>query len=174
MPAADIRILVLALCTAGDVQFDGVEGPGKPTGTLTCWGSNQYGQSAPPSGTFTTVSAGQFHSCGVRSDGTVACWGDPPGTIDQGQATVPAGTFSTLAASAEYTCGLRPDGSATCWGREAATARSPDANIEKTSVRAALAAGSSGPGSRRASVGQSTPNRLTNSACSRVSTAFSQ
>ena len=43
---------------------------------FACWGSNNVGQSMPPAGTFTQVSAGQGQSCGVRTDGTtVACWG---------------------------------------------------------------------------------------------------
>ncbi|MEI9936381.1 MAG: RCC1 domain-containing protein [Pseudomonadota bacterium] len=38
-------------------------------------GGADFGESVPPSGTFTQVSAGLHHSCGVRTDGTVACWG---------------------------------------------------------------------------------------------------
>ena len=33
------------------------------------------GQATPPAGSFVSVSAGQDHTCGVRSDGSVACWG---------------------------------------------------------------------------------------------------
>ncbi|MBV9791136.1 MAG: hypothetical protein JOZ51_23270, partial [Chloroflexi bacterium] len=39
-------------------------------------GSNSYGQSTPPSGTFTQVSTGYLHSCGLRTDSTIICWGD--------------------------------------------------------------------------------------------------
>ncbi len=61
-------------------------------GTIQCWGAknNEYlgefaltfgkdiafGQSDAPSGEFTAVSAGYRHSCGLRTDGTIQCWGD--------------------------------------------------------------------------------------------------
>ena len=40
-------------------------------------------------GTFRQLSAGQNHSCAVRTDGTIACWG----YNNNGQATAPAGVF---------------------------------------------------------------------------------
>src|SRR5207249_9831732 len=52
------------------------------------------GQATPPMGTFTQVSAGAWHTCGLRPDGTVACWGNNT----QGQATPPAGTFTQVSA----------------------------------------------------------------------------
>ena len=45
-------------------------------GTARCWGSDRYGQSTPQTGTFDSISAGKFHTCGLRQDGTVTCWGD--------------------------------------------------------------------------------------------------
>ena len=48
----------------------------RPDGTLTCWGRNVDSQATPPSGTFTSVSAGNVHTCAVSTDGTLACWGD--------------------------------------------------------------------------------------------------
>ena len=38
-------------------------------------GDDDYGQFTPPAGEFTSVSAGDNHACGVKRDGTVACWG---------------------------------------------------------------------------------------------------
>ena len=32
-------------------------------------------QATPPPGTFTQVSAGNIHTCGIKSDGTFTCWG---------------------------------------------------------------------------------------------------
>ena len=46
-------------------------------GTVRCWGSNDAGQSTPPSGVvFDAISAGSNHTCGLKADGTVRCWGD--------------------------------------------------------------------------------------------------
>jgi len=58
------------------------------------------------------LTTGINHSCGIRNNGTVACWGDN----HNGKATSPAGTFIELSAGFEHTCGLRSDGSVACWG----------------------------------------------------------
>jgi hypothetical protein len=42
-------------------------------GTLVRWGEDLYGLSTPPPGTFIQVSAGWTYTCGVRTDGTLAC-----------------------------------------------------------------------------------------------------
>jgi len=57
------------------------------------------------------VVAGAFRSCGLKSDGSVTCWGS-----DHGGQTVPSGIFTQLSAGRTHTCGLKSDGSVTCWG----------------------------------------------------------
>ncbi len=37
---------------------------------------NDDGQATPPAGTFTQIDAGYQSNCGLKSDGTLACWGD--------------------------------------------------------------------------------------------------
>ena len=69
---------------------------------------------AAPSEGFTSVSAGVTHSCGVRADGTVTCWG----YNDDGQADAPSGGFIAVSAGALHSCGVRADGSVTCWGAD--------------------------------------------------------
>ena len=61
-----------------------------------------------------TVSAGRGHSCGVRDDSTVVCWGDDY----SGRATPPTGRFSSVSAGDYHTCGVRDDGTVACWGND--------------------------------------------------------
>ena len=59
---------------------------------------------------------GVAQSCGVKTDGSVACWG-----LDNrdGQSTPPAGSFvSVSAGGSEHSCGVKTDGSVACWGAE--------------------------------------------------------
>lgn len=118
------------------------------SGTLWCWGWNIYGQLGTPTGSgnpynatpqqiqapgqttgnWTSVSTGGDHVCGVRSDGTLWCWGDdgqgqlgPNGptygndTANPTPVQVP-GIWVGVTAGIRHTCGLQADGSAWCWG----------------------------------------------------------
>ena len=69
---------------------------------------------APSDGslTFETVSAGWGHTCGVKSDGSLACWGGD----GSGKATLPGGDFKTVSSGKLHTCRVRSDGSVVCWG----------------------------------------------------------
>jgi hypothetical protein len=59
------------------------------------------------------ISAGGHHTCGIKSDGTVACWGNNA----WGQTSpVPAGTFTQVSAGFYNTCGIKSDGTVACWG----------------------------------------------------------
>ncbi|HEV8150255.1 MAG TPA: hypothetical protein VGP61_08745 [Gemmatimonadales bacterium] len=113
-------------------------------GVAYCWGSNAAGQlgdgSAPntvqltptlvraPAGvTFTAVSTGFFHSCGLTTSGDVYCWGansfgqlGDNTTIDKPtpvRILAPTGvTFAQMDAGYSHTCALTPSGNAYCWG----------------------------------------------------------
>lgn len=119
--------------------------------TLVCWGSNYpywtkskeedpsirnedpylnklkyietLGQVTPQSGTFLQVSAGGRHTCGIRTDHTMACWGshlaDPPTLAaypGYSQSIPPNGEFFQVGAFLSSTCGIRADQSMDCWG----------------------------------------------------------
>ncbi|HOU90918.1 MAG TPA: RCC1 domain-containing protein [Polyangiaceae bacterium] len=43
--------------------------------TQACWGADADGRTSPPAGTFVQVSGGFDHSCAVRADWVVTCWG---------------------------------------------------------------------------------------------------
>jgi hypothetical protein len=56
------------------------------TGTaLTCWGNDQYGQSSVLPGQYRSVAPGGRHTCAVRMDKSIACWG----SNTDGQSTPP-------------------------------------------------------------------------------------
>ena len=67
---------------------------------------------ATPEGEFASVSAGYTYNCGVRVDGSVACWGGN----DFGEITPPEGEFASVSSGRGHICGLRVDGSVACWG----------------------------------------------------------
>lgn len=89
------------------------------TGTGEVW--NDYGDEYPPRDAFNQIdlvnywggaNGGAFHGCGVRSDGTLACWG----RNEWGESDAPAGTFQSVAVAEEFSCALDSTGSAICWG----------------------------------------------------------
>ena len=69
-------------------------------------------QSATGDNSFTAVSAGGGHTCGLQSNDTITCWG----LNDSGQADAPSGTFKTVTAGVSHTCGLQSNDTITCWG----------------------------------------------------------
>ena len=60
------------------------------------------------------MSAGDAFTCGVKIDGTIACWGQNT----WGEATPPAGTFTSVSAGEAHACGVRIDGTIACWGNK--------------------------------------------------------
>ena len=65
---------------------------------------------------FRALSAGAQHSCGLRTDGTVECWG----ASFEGEADAPGGAFRAVSAGGIHSCGLRTDGTLECWGAASA------------------------------------------------------
>jgi len=85
-------------------------------GQILCTGSDTEGQTTPPQGQFTQVTAGNDHACGLTSDGRIYCWGNDT----DGQATAPsysaANPFAQISSGWNHNCALRQDGSIVCWG----------------------------------------------------------
>lgn len=68
------------------------------------------------------------HTCGVRMDGRIACWG----LDDHGQASPPrepdflaGGWFRAVAPGWEHTCAIRADHTVACWGNNSAGEATP-------------------------------------------------
>ena len=108
-------------------------------GSVTCWGGkNGYGtsvelkkdggddqsavQASPPAGTFQALSSGADYTCGIRADGSIACWGllypswygAPP--ITKVQMTPPEGVFGSVSVGYHHACAVRKDSFVICWG----------------------------------------------------------
>lgn len=113
----------------------------KGDGTLWCWGSNQHGElgdgttNNSPSpvqvaalGTdVVRVGAGGVHTCALKGDGTLWCWGDNQyGQLGDGttqgkklpvQVTALGASVKAVGLGYDHTCAAKVDGSLWCWGR---------------------------------------------------------
>lgn len=67
---------------------------------------------AEEDGRVIAVSVGLDHTCVLRAEGAVVCWG----ANDAGQANAIAGRYVSVSAGARYTCALRQDAEVVCWG----------------------------------------------------------
>jgi alpha-tubulin suppressor-like RCC1 family protein len=112
-------------------------------GSAKCWGNNQTGQlgisNVAPSNLAPTpvlgggggasardIAAGRNHTCAVRADGTVACWGANDsgqlgiGTTDPQLSPVTVSSLTdpavAIAAGESHTCALVASGTVRCWG----------------------------------------------------------
>jgi alpha-tubulin suppressor-like RCC1 family protein len=109
--------------------------------TLWCWGSSESGQlglgnttdqdlpqqvTTPAPAGWTSVTAGDDHTCATRTDSTLWCWGfDDAGQLGIGskaqqdlpqQVTTPAPAgWTSVAAGGDHTCALRTH-ALWCWG----------------------------------------------------------
>ena len=112
----------------------------KSDGTIWCWGDNEYGQlgdgttnnSASPvqvaalGTTVAGLAVGGYHTCAVKSDGTIWCWGNnSEGQLGNGtmtssplpvQVTALGASVTEAAAGASTTCAVKSDGTLWCWG----------------------------------------------------------
>lgn len=64
-----------------------------------------------PSGPFSAISVGHKSGCGIRPDGSIACWGRGGSGAGGLPFLVPPGSYRALSNS----CGLRDDGTMVCW-----------------------------------------------------------
>ena len=87
--------------------------------TRACTVTNGTGTQDWNASTATEVSAGEFHTCALKQDNTISCWGYNV----QGQTTVPAGAsnFTDVSAGGSVSCGLRSNGTVACWGSGSVT-----------------------------------------------------
>jgi hypothetical protein len=77
---------------------------------IECWGSDPADPQAIKTGRFSSLTAASGYACGIRTDGTAACWGSVPGG-----ASVPEVPFAVVAAGAKHTCKINTQGDLDCW-----------------------------------------------------------
>jgi hypothetical protein len=71
---------------------------------------------------YVDIGAGDAHTCAVRADGDIACWGDN----SAGQANPPTGKFSAVTVGGRHTCAQRNDtNTVACWGDNSAGQANP-------------------------------------------------
>ena len=98
------------------------------SGDLECWGGDE-GQSQAPTNPnepnylgsgVRSVSAGYYHTCAIKADDMLVCWGVEPGSSYYGQTNVPAdlGKVKSVAAGTYHTCVIKADDSLRCWGSD--------------------------------------------------------
>ncbi|HEY3445767.1 MAG TPA: hypothetical protein VGK67_05345 [Myxococcales bacterium] len=77
-----------------------------------------------PDGTYLSTAGGDGNNCGIKTDGTLVCWG----LTASWQTPVPAGQFASIAGHGKHPCGIRTDGTIACWGLDGASllARRPE------------------------------------------------
>ena len=62
---------------------------------------------------FQAISSGPLHTCGLKTDGSVACWGSNKlGQLDPPESQ----SFGSISTGNAHTCALEIDGTAVCWG----------------------------------------------------------
>ena len=86
------------------------------------------GQTDAPSGSFTAVAVGVYHTCAIRAgSGAITCWGLNAPThwneetgewkeSDLRFTDAPAGSFTAVSAGGFHTCAIRTSGAIVCWG----------------------------------------------------------
>ncbi|MGA9761553.1 MAG: hypothetical protein WBQ14_03940 [Gaiellaceae bacterium] len=140
--SAPLRIVVSSVVatqiSAGGFQTCAL----RSDGTVECWGSDSSGQlgngnpltnSSTPvivSGltNVTQIAAGKYHTCALRNDGTVWCWGENVygqlGNSSTTDSSTPVEVQLTgvteIDADGQFTCALINDGTVRCWGHDQA------------------------------------------------------
>jgi alpha-tubulin suppressor-like RCC1 family protein len=77
---------------------------------VECWGVDPADPQGIKTGSFSVISTASGYACGVRTDGSTACWGSVPGG-----ASVPEVPFPAVAAGAKHTCQIDTQGDLACW-----------------------------------------------------------
>lgn len=89
---------------------------------MRCWGAQTLSRKSPGVRMLAgAIAAGDVHTCTVRGNRGVGCWGDNAA----GQADVPNHLAQTISANTDHSCTLRADGTLLCWGDDTHAGSTP-------------------------------------------------
>ena len=74
--------------------------------------SIDQGEIQLPDGQYTAISARWYHTCAIKTDGNITCWGNN----SYKQADAPEGQYTAVTTGSGHSCAIRNDGSVVCWG----------------------------------------------------------
>jgi hypothetical protein len=75
-------------------------------------------------GCWAHITVGRDHSCGLKSDGSISCWG----CNTNGQHNSPEGSFVAIDSGMTHTCAIDQAGAVSCWGSNTSNSlNAPDA-----------------------------------------------
>ena len=113
-------VLTAAACSGDDAEQSeraGTEGSGNVEsgdGDSSTLAETADGSGTPERlgrGRFAAVAPGSRHTCALRTDGSIECWGQAGAALE----VPPEGPFTAIAAGAYHACAVRTDGTAACW-----------------------------------------------------------
>ena len=107
-------------------------------GSVSCWGSSA---TPLPEGDWRQVGVGLDITCGVATDGRLACVG---GSDRVDPSAAPSGEFVAVTAGSEIACAIRADRTATCWTADNWAGQAdppPEARFAKVAVGGNFACG---------------------------------
>jgi len=107
-----ISMMKTLRCIAMVVVVLGMAVPACASGSIIGWGSQVVGVDL--SGPFVAVAAGQYHSLGLKADGSIVAWGY--NANGQCEVSAPNTGFVAVAAGYSHSLGLKADGSIVAWG----------------------------------------------------------
>jgi len=77
--------------------------------------SYSYLSDAPTAANFSSAGGGYEHSCALRLNGKIACWGSD--NYNQ-LSDKPGGTFRDLSVGAGHNCAIKENDKVVCWGAD--------------------------------------------------------
>lgn len=100
----DVGVTALATCALSE------------RGVVECWGRQVIEPKIQP-GSYRSISAGEYHVCGITTEQGTNCWGLHSWSENRaGESQAPAIEYAAVEAGTDFSCGLTASGKVRCWG----------------------------------------------------------